>query len=242
MASLGPFRGGSASPNPSQESQREREWDHQQRGGQKAGEAPQQQKTTSRKPCCLVGAIGLDAVYTHLAAALTSLQLDDPEGDYERGRPSPPPPNAFEIAALVAGVMDEAAEQPTPGKLLEVLELVQAADLAGSSSEATIGKITHWAEDAAEEAEALLHTLITEGGARQGGSLANLRQPAPRGGGVPTRRGSRSASTHHTPGRRARTARGSAQTRGKRSHQTPDTSTQPTQDYDGWCHSWCGTC
>ena len=176
MASLGPFRGGSASPNPSQESQREREWDHQQRGGQKAGEAPQQQKTTSRKPCCLVGAIGLDAVYTHLAAALTSLQLDDPEGDYERGRPSPPPPNAFEIAALVAGVMDEAAEQPTPGKLLEVLELVQAADLAGSSSEATIGKITHWAEDAAEEAEALLHTLITEGG---GEARREPRKPTP---------------------------------------------------------------
>ena len=66
----------------------------------------------------LVGAIGLDAVHTHLAAALTSLQLDDPE---ERGHASPPPPNTFEIAALVVGVMDEATQQPTPGKLLEVL-------------------------------------------------------------------------------------------------------------------------
>ena len=31
----------------------------------------------------LVGAMGLDAVHTHLAAALTSLQLDDPEGEHE---------------------------------------------------------------------------------------------------------------------------------------------------------------
>ena len=74
----------------------------------------------------LVGAIGLDAVHTHLAAALTSLQLDDPEGEHERGHASPPPPNTFEIAASVVGVMDEATQQPTPGELLEVLELVQA--------------------------------------------------------------------------------------------------------------------
>ena len=39
-------------------------------------------------------------------------------GEHERGQTSPPPPNAF-VAALVAGVMDEASQQPTPGKLLE---------------------------------------------------------------------------------------------------------------------------
>ncbi|CAE7351823.1 unnamed protein product [Symbiodinium sp. CCMP2592] len=45
----------------------------------------------------------------------------------ERGSTGGPPPNAFEIAALVAGVMDEAPQPPTTGELLEILELVQAA-------------------------------------------------------------------------------------------------------------------
>ena len=147
----------------------------------------------------LVGAMGLDAVHTHLAAALTSLQLDDPEGEHERGHASPPPPNVFEVAALEVGVMDEATQQPTPGELLEVLELVQAGTaLLLGAKRSHNWQITHWAEDVAEEAEALLHTLITaEEGESQQGGLANLRNLLE--GGMPTQRGGGSTRTHHAP-------------------------------------------
>ena len=69
-------------------------------------------------------------------------------------------------------------------------------------------QITHWAEDAAEEAEALLHMLITmEGDAREGGEPREPPQPARRscpgghraGRRIPAQRGGRSTGPEDSP-------------------------------------------
>ena len=109
----------------------------------------------------LEGAIGLDAIYTHLAAALTSLQLDDRGGDYERGRASPPPPNALEIAALV---------DRRRGSCRKSWSWFRWGLLGAKRSNRVLGR------KCGRRGGSTLHTLITAaGGGRQGGSLANLR-------------------------------------------------------------------
>ncbi|OLP91631.1 hypothetical protein AK812_SmicGene26645 [Symbiodinium microadriaticum] len=77
----------------------------------------------------------------------------------ERGRPLPTP-NAFEIAALTVGIMEESEQQgepPSMAELLELLELVQAGmALLTRGRHSYNWQVTHWATDAAEEALALL--------------------------------------------------------------------------------------
>ena len=76
-----------------------------------------------------------------------------------RGRPLPTP-NAFEIAALTVGIMEESAQQgepPSMAELLELLELVQAGmALLTRGRHSYNWQVTHWATDAAEEALVLL--------------------------------------------------------------------------------------
>ncbi|CAE6916193.1 unnamed protein product, partial [Symbiodinium sp. KB8] len=80
-------------------------------------------------------------------------------GPTGRGKPLPTP-NAFEIAALTAGIMEESSQQgepPSMAELLEVLELVQAGmALLTRGRHSYNWQVTHWATDAAEEALALL--------------------------------------------------------------------------------------
>ncbi|CAE7934152.1 pol, partial [Symbiodinium necroappetens] len=102
----------------------------------------------------LANDVGMRGVVDYLAAAATRLsQLHTirVRGTNRTGTPLPTP-NAFEIAALTVGVMEESnqhGEQPSMAELLELLELVQAGM-------AYNWQVTHWATDAAEEALALL--------------------------------------------------------------------------------------
>ncbi|CAE7220954.1 unnamed protein product [Symbiodinium necroappetens] len=75
--------------------------------------------------------VGMPGVVDYLSAAatrLSQLHLIRRPGTNRGGRPLPTP-NAFEIAALTVGVMEESAQQgepPSMAEMLELLELVQA--------------------------------------------------------------------------------------------------------------------
>ncbi|CAE7709541.1 unnamed protein product, partial [Symbiodinium necroappetens] len=110
----------------------------------------------------LANDVGMPGVVDYLAAAATRLsQLHTirTKGTNRRGTPLPTP-NAFEIAALTVGVMEESSqqgEQPSMAELLELLELVQAGmALLTRGRHSYNWQVTHWATDAAEEALALL--------------------------------------------------------------------------------------
>ena len=77
----------------------------------------------------LARSIELHGVEAHLSAAATSLSLATDGEMGRRGRQGPPPPNAFQIAALVVGILDERTQRrdpPTQGELAEVMELTQS--------------------------------------------------------------------------------------------------------------------
>ena len=87
------------------------------------------------------------------------------------GRPPPPTPNSFQIAALVVGLMVDRVTLgggvPDKGELLEVQDLLQAGQqlLLGGRRSGDWQR-THHATDAAEEAEATLQaTMQTRGSA-----------------------------------------------------------------------------
>ncbi|CAE7938916.1 pol, partial [Symbiodinium necroappetens] len=110
----------------------------------------------------LANDVGMPGVVDYLAAAATRLsQLHTirTKGTNRRGTPLPTP-NAFEIAALTVGVMEESSqpgEQPSMAEMLELLELVQAGmALLTRGRHSYNWQVTHWATDAAEEALALL--------------------------------------------------------------------------------------
>ena len=106
--------------------------------------------------------VGMPGVVDYLSAAatrLSQLHLIRRPGTNRGGRPLPTP-NAFEIAALTVGVMEESAQQgepPSMAEMLELLELVQAGmALLTRGRHSYNWQVTHWATDAAEEALALL--------------------------------------------------------------------------------------
>ena len=106
--------------------------------------------------------VGMPGVVDYLSAAATRLSqvhLVRRPGTNRGGRPLPTP-NAFEIAALTVGIMEESAQQgepPSMAELLELLELVQAGmALLTRGRHSYNWQVTHWATDAAEEALALL--------------------------------------------------------------------------------------
>ena len=106
--------------------------------------------------------VGIPGVVDYLAAAatrLSQLHTKRTRGTNRRGKPLPTP-NAFEIAALTVGIMEESSQQgelPSMAELLEVLELVQAGmALLTRGRHSYNWQVTHWATDAAEEALALL--------------------------------------------------------------------------------------
>ena len=106
--------------------------------------------------------VGMPGVVDYLSAAATRLSqvhLVRRQGTNRGGRPLPTP-NAFEIAALTVGIMEESAQQgepPSMAELLELLELVQAGmALLTRGRHSYNWQVTHWATDAAEEALALL--------------------------------------------------------------------------------------
>ena len=106
--------------------------------------------------------VGMPGVVDYLSAAATRLaqiHLVRRPGTNRGGRPLPTP-NAFEIAALTVGIMEESAQQgepPSMAELLELLELVQAGmALLTRGRHSYNWQVTHWATDAAEEALALL--------------------------------------------------------------------------------------
>ena len=79
----------------------------------------------------LANDVGVPGVVDYLSAAatrLSQLHVARKPGTNRGGRPLPTP-NAFEIAALTVGIMEESSqqgEQPSMAELLELLELVQA--------------------------------------------------------------------------------------------------------------------
>ena len=120
-----------------------------------AGQSPSQGRgqRQQKEAMALVGAI-----YTHLAAALT-----------------PPPPNAFEIAALVAGVMDETSGgPPTSGELLELVQARTA--LLNGPGVATTGRSPIGPKTQLKrQKRSSTCSLPWRGMQEKGGSLANLR-------------------------------------------------------------------
>ena len=113
----------------------------------------------------LANDVGIPGVVDYLAAAatrLSQLHTKRTKGTNRRGKPLPTP-NAFEIAALTVGIMEESSQQgelPSMAELLEVLELVQAGmALLTRGRHSYNWQVTHWATDAAEEALAALALL-----------------------------------------------------------------------------------
>ena len=83
----------------------------------------------------LARSIELHGVEAHLSAAATSLSLATDGEIGRRGRQGPPPPNAFQIAAVV-GILDQRTQRgdpPTQGELAEVMELTQSGQALGSA-------------------------------------------------------------------------------------------------------------
>ena len=134
----------------------------------------------------------------HLAEAAnlaSQLQLPDVERALREARdmlpggrtlpqPPPPSPNAFQVAALVVGLMADrtalGGSPPDRGELLEVQDLVRAGGrllLGGRRS--TDWTRTHHATDAAEGAAEMLEEILQQGGLGkypedQLGTLQNL--------------------------------------------------------------------
>ena len=125
----------------------------------------------------LARAIELPGVESHLAAAATSLRLTMGELGTRRGQPRPSP-NAFEIAALMVGILADQClteGETTAADLAEVLELVQAGQgLLWGGVRSSNWQRTHDATDAAEEAEALLQALMETGEPPDEGDLTRL--------------------------------------------------------------------
>ncbi|CAE7823904.1 unnamed protein product [Symbiodinium sp. CCMP2456] len=120
----------------------------------------------------LARSIELQGVAAYLGGPTTQLQLNEPGGQM-RPQQALPSPNAFEIAAIIRGVMaDRASQGDVPEGAIELLELqeklqelVQAGQallLGGRRSQDWTR--THHATDAADDAEALLHATINAGG------------------------------------------------------------------------------
>ena len=134
----------------------------------------------------LARSIELHGVEAHLSAAATSLSLLTDGEMGRRGRQGPPPPNAFQIAALVVGILDERAQR---------MELTQSGQaLLSGGKRSSNWQRTHDATDAAEDAEAMLHTCTHHdlpprhggpGGATQPARKSGRRRRSP-GGAVPT--------------------------------------------------------
>ncbi|CAE7584118.1 ABCB1, partial [Symbiodinium sp. KB8] len=106
-----------------------------------------------------VGMPGVVDYFSASATRLSQVHLVRRRGTNRGGRPLPTP-NAFEIAALTVGIMEESEQQgepPSMAELLELLELVQAGmALLTRGRHSYNWQVTHWATDAAEEALALL--------------------------------------------------------------------------------------
>ena len=151
----------------------------------------------------LARSIELHGVEAHLSAAATSLSLATDGEIGRRGRQGPPPPIAFQIAALVVGILDERTQRgdpPTQGELAEVTELTQSGQaLLWGGKRSSNWQRTHDATDAAEHAPHAHHDLPPghggPGGTTQPGGGGGGRRGSP-GGALPTQgatRGARSA-------------------------------------------------
>ena len=198
-----------------------------------AGQSPSQGRgqRQQKEAMALVGAI-----YTHLAAALT-----------------PPPPNAFEIAALVAGVMDEtSAGPPTSGELLELLELVQARTaLLNGPGVATTGRSPIGPKTQLKrQKRSSTCSLPWRGMQEEGGEPREPPQPARRscpgghraGRRIPAQRGGRK----HWPRRLTQLTHWGLRDWGHPDrtghHRTHATSVQQRQDSEDSYRFWWGTC
>ncbi|CAE7573834.1 ABCB1 [Symbiodinium necroappetens] len=131
-------------------------------GGQKREAAAAEALDLITEAMGVANDVGMPGVVDYLSAAATRLSqvhLVRRPGTNRGGRPLPTP-NAFEIAALTVGIMEESEQQgepPSMAELLELLELVQAGmALLTRGRHSYNWQVTHWATDAAEEALALL--------------------------------------------------------------------------------------
>ena len=135
----------------------------------------------------LANDVGIPGVVDYLAAAatrLSQLHTTRTKGTNRRGTPLPTP-NAFEIAALTVGIMEESSqqgEQPSMAEMLELLELVQAGmALLTRGRHSYNWQVTHWATDAAEEALALLSVATaTDDPSELGGTPPQVGDLLPR--------------------------------------------------------------
>ena len=209
----------------------------------------------------LANDIGMPGVVDYCAAAATRLsQLHTirTKGTNRRGTPLPTP-NAFEIAALTVGVMEESSqqgEQPSMAELLELLELVQAGmALLTRGRHSYNWQVTHWATDAAEEALALLSlATATDNPSELGGAppqvgdmlprLRNLLDEAATGVGVLVgiypHRGRTSTSTRRTPLPRTRRDQNELYNTHAATPQMHFMSTRRNEHYDNFTLSWRG--
>ena len=138
-------------------------------GGQKREAAAAEALDLITEAMGMANDVGMPGVVDYLSAAATRLSqvhLVRRPGTNRGGRPLPTP-NAFEIAALTVGIMEESEQQgepPSMAELLELLELVQAGmALLTRGRHSYNWQVTHWATDAAEEALALLTVATATG-------------------------------------------------------------------------------